>query len=245
MMRMEEIKYDSRYFEAMENRFWSGAHGQRVRDIAGMMQDFGITDVNSRVLDYGGGSGAFSMFCAGEYWLWEPSEAGRTYAAKHYTKATILREGERPAIQFDGILLLDVIEHVREDVQEDLLQRILGAQLAEHGILIVSTDNHGSRFLHGFGKFCQRVDRLLSAEGRTYRWLKRIESRNPHHVRYQDTHIGLRTYSSLTALFANAGYQVLAERHGFFYRSPLSGIVAWLTGWRPLHSVYALSVCKD
>lgn len=239
-----EIKYDRRYFDAMENRFWSGAHGERVRDIAGFMQDFGLGRAEARVLDFGGGSGAFSMFCAGEYWLWEPSEAGRQYATEHYPKAKILREGERPAIKFDGVLLLDVIEHVPENLQRPLIEKLRG-YLAEHGVLIVSTDNHGSRFLYGFGAFCQRVDRLLTSEGRTYRWLKRIESRNPHHVRYQDTHVGLRTHSALLALFENAGYRVLTGRHGFFYRSPFSSLVAWITGWRPLHSVYVLEVCKD
>lgn len=228
----------------MENRFWSGAHGERVRDVARFMLEFALTRADARVLDFGGGSGAFSTFCAGEYWLWEPSAAGREFAACHYPKAKIIREGEQPALHFNGILLLDVIEHIKESEQKRLLEN-LARSIAEHGVLIVSTDNHGSRFLHGFGAFCQRVDRLLTSEGRTYRWLKRIESRNMHHVRYQDTHVGLRTHSELLALFKNTGYQVLAERHGFFYRSPFSGLVAWITGWRPLHSVYVLEVCKD
>lgn len=236
-MDIDEAFYDADYFFYMENRIWTGAHGERLRDIMAF-----VRKQPGRILDYGAGSGYFSWRAhrmGHDVLAWDYSESSRKFIRDHYPDVLVADQVDHISGSFDQIFLFDVIEHVAYERQAPLLED-LRHKLVSGGSIILSTDNVTSWFGRGIGARLQSFDSRISFQGRAYNLIKRSEHKRPYYHRYQDSHIGLLDECGIQELANRSGFDVKRIQHGFFFASLFSSIVAFLFRLRPLHSVYLL-----
>jgi 2-polyprenyl-3-methyl-5-hydroxy-6-metoxy-1,4-benzoquinol methylase len=234
MMKEPEF-YDELYYVSQEQRYYFGAHGERVRDIVAFLPS------GRRILDYGAGAGYFAHQAAlrgNDVTAYDFSPSATKFIASRYPRVRVVGREEELQGRYEAVMLIDVIEHLEYADQAPFLRR-LTERLAPGGRLIVATDNIDSFFeKNRLGRKLQSLDQRLTREGAVYRSIKMGEGRMPYRRRYTDSHVGLLGRDRLIEVFAEAGLTLKRERHGFFYRSPVSWLVSRLFGLRPLHSVY-------
>jgi 2-polyprenyl-3-methyl-5-hydroxy-6-metoxy-1,4-benzoquinol methylase len=245
---IDESFYTNDYFHFMENRYWSGAHQERVSDINSTLP---LADGGGKsALDYGCGSGYFSYCLRKKGYrvdAWDYSSAARRFLAEHYSNSDISLLESAPTVDvsnrtggYDGILLLDVIEHIPHSEQDDFLSHI-ASLMKPGGWLLLSTDNQSSFFMEGLGSMIQKIDMRLTASGRAYRFVKKMEHLRPYYRRYNDSHIGLLSRDELVKkLAAVSNFYLEKEKHGFLFSSPISSLLGLIIRLKPLHSVYLI-----
>lgn len=118
----------------------------RARFFCGVVRQHAARGRSLRVLDIGAGDG----FVGAALMRSLPEGSHVTCYDPHYTPEHLVRfaaacgavrfTAERPAERFDVVLLLDVIEHVQDDVA--LLRDVADGLLAPDGVVIVSVPAH-------------------------------------------------------------------------------------------------------
>jgi ubiquinone/menaquinone biosynthesis C-methylase UbiE len=179
--------YDMEYFISMEYRYFSGAHGSRVRHILKAIGDV----AGKRCLDVG---------CGGGYFTNELAQRGADVTGIDYSPYSIqfacsrypdldLRQQSALALHtfaansLDVVTLLNTIEHISD--HERLLDGIFRV-LKPGGQLVISTDAAGGPW--GQAPLSKLVRRMepLSAEGRAFRLINKVER---YRRRFKDYHI--------------------------------------------------------
>ncbi len=239
----EAIFYDDSYFQALENRYFLGAHGERVRDIVSFLPS------RKHVLDYGAGSGYFAfraLQLENTVVAFDFAPAAVQYMRSHYPTLEIVERKDALKGVYDTILLNDVIEHVDYSEQASFISN-LREHLKAGGRLIVATDNFDSFFFRGrLGKKCLAIDQRISPEGIIYRAIKKGETERPYyHNAYNDSHVGLLGRDKLVRLFKSQGFELVREKHGFLFRTYVSRLISACFGLRPLHSVYEFTLMAE
>lgn len=205
--------YDLEYYISMEYRYRSGAQNSRIRNI---LQAAG--DVRGlRALDIGCGGGFFSheMQMRGaqatgiDYSPFAIQFAKDRFRDIDFRRMSAYELEQLPAHSYDIVTLLDVIEHMGD---HDTLFRGIRHVLKPGGILVVSTDFDDSAWNHGTGKFLMKVSQLFSAQGRAYRFIKKVEAYRKQFRNYHASHIAELSYGELEAEIAGAGFHITAHR---------------------------------
>lgn len=205
--------YDLEYFISMEYRYLSDAHASRVRNILSL-----IGDVNGyRCLDVGGGGGFFAN---------ELKKRGANITGIDYSLSAIrFAESRYPDLDmrlvsayqldcfseqsFDLVTVIDVIEHLsNHSVLVAGIRRIL----KPGGRLIISTDvENGPWSRYPWSVLINR-SLPLSADGRAYRLIMKVESYRRKFKDYHKSHIACLTTTEILDLLGKHNFDVIATR---------------------------------
>ena len=205
--------YDLEYFIAMEYRYFSGAHGSRVRNI---LSSVGKVK-GLRCLDVG---------CGGGYFTYELYRRGADVIGIDYSKYAIEFAKTRfPNIDFriisaydldvlspesfDLVTMIDVIEHISD--QHKVLSKIHKI-LRQKGRLVISTDIEDSPWSKFPLSWLIEKSQLLSAEGRAYKLIKKVESRRRQVKNYHISHISLVSYEEIKKLLESEKFKIIKHR---------------------------------
>lgn len=217
--------YDTEYFISLEYRYFSGAHNGKVENVLSMAGDVS----GKKMLDIGCGGGFFTN----EFHKQGADIAGIDYAKHGIAFAKSRFPGIDFAVcsayalkdfkenEFDMILLLDVIEHVRDQIKVlNEIKRVL----KPNGLLVISTDIEGGLW---FNKFVFRIisfSHIFSKEGRAYRLIKRVESHRRKFKDYHKSHCNAISFESLKNILEKTNFKIKEHRAYPFVRVPVRDI---------------------
>ncbi len=205
--------YDLEYFISMEYRYFSGAHGSRIRNILST-----IGEVKAlRCLDIG---------CGGAYFTNELHKKGANIIGIDYSKHAIrfgktryphldLRVNSAYKLNsfdphsFDLITLIDVIEHINN--HHKLLSEIYRI-LKDNGRLVISTDIENCPWSKP--PFSKLINWLLhfSAEGKAFLLIKKVEAYRKQFKNYHASHISPLTYERIEELLGSENFKIINHR---------------------------------
>lgn len=196
----------------MEYRYFSGAHGSRVRHILAAVGDV----EGKRCLDVGCGGGFFTNELAqrgADVTGIDYSPYGIQFASSRYPdldlrQLSALDLYRFAAESFDVVTLLDTIEHISD--HKRLLNGVLRV-LKPGGKLVISTDDAGSPWNRApLSRWVRRME-PLSAEGRAYRLISKVERYRRRFKDYHVSHIAELSAESLVELLEASGFDILDQ----------------------------------
>lgn len=205
--------YDLEYCLSMEYRYFSGAHGSRVRNILSV-----IGEVKGlRCLDIG---------CGGGYFPSEFQKRGASVIGIDYSRYVIeFGKNRFPYLDlrvqsgydldsfdsgsFDLVTLIDAIEHMSNHHK---VLRGIHRILNSNGRLILSTDVESGPWSKPWLRALINKSLALSSEGRAYRLIKKVESHRRKLKNYHSTHIALLGYKDIVELLESERFRVTAYR---------------------------------
>lgn len=205
--------YDLEYFISMEYRYFSGAHGSRVRNILSS-----IGEVKGlHCLDVG---------CGGGYLTYELYRRGADVIGIDYSKCAIEFAKTRfPNIDFriisaydldifspesfDLVTLIDTIEHISD--QHKVLSGVHKI-LKQKGRLVISTDIEGGPWSKFPLSWLIEKSQLLSADGRAYRLIKKVESYRKQIKNYHVSHVSPLSYEEIKKLLESEQFKIIKHR---------------------------------
>lgn len=205
--------YDLEYFISMEYRYFSGAHGSRVRNVMAAVGDVR----GQRVLDVGCGGGYFTNQLAErgaevigiDYARFGVQFGKNRYPGLDLRVHSALELHTFPESGFDVVTIFDAIEHISD---QETLMRGIHHVLKPGGRVVISTDADDSAWMQPrFGRIMHAFEHL-SAEGRAYRVIKHAEAPRRRHKSYHSSHIANVTTRQLQDLLRAHGFTVMAQR---------------------------------
>jgi ubiquinone/menaquinone biosynthesis C-methylase UbiE len=205
--------YDMEYFISMEYRYFSGAHGSRVRHILAAVGDV----EGKRCLDVGCGGGFFTNELAergADVTGIDYSPYGIQFACSRYPDLDLRQQSALDLYtfaneSFDVVTLLDTIEHISDhDHLLDGIYRIL----KPGGQLVISTDAAGSPWSHApLSKLVRRME-PFSSEGRAFRLINKVERYRRRFKDYHVSHIAELSAESLVVLLEDSGFDIIDQK---------------------------------
>ena len=212
--------YDSEYFLSMEYRYFSGAHGSKVRNILSSIGEVkGLS-----CLDIGCGGGYFANIL---------QQKGANVIGIDYSEHAIkfarsrfpdldLRVNSAYELDsfnhnsFDLVILLDTIEHISD--QPKVISAIYRI-LKQEGRLVISTDIEDGPWNKPSLSKLINISLRLSAEGRAYRLIKKVESHRRQFKNYHLSHVSPLTYKEIEELLGTERFSII--EHSVY---PLVGV---------------------
>lgn len=189
--------YDLEYFISLEYRYFSGAHSSRIRNIfAGVGNLEGL-----RVLDVGSGNG---------YLTYLLRQHGADVLGVNFQQMSAYNISSLGESTFDLVTIFDVIEHLGD---HNTFFREVRRVLKPSGHLAISTDAHDSPWNSGLLKKVIKASQVLSADGRAYRIIKRVEDYRRKKIKdYHESHIAEQGFFELEQTLTNNGFLILEHR---------------------------------
>lgn len=218
--------YDIEYFLSMELRYLSGAHQAKVDLFKEMLPNI----KNKKILDVGCGGGYFTNICAiggAEVIGIDYSESAIQFAKDRYPKldfrvANAQTLNEFSDTSFDVVLLIDVIEHIHD--QLSVLKQIKRI-LRPNGILLISTDLEDSKWNKEKIYPLIWTSYMFSQSGRAYRLIKKVEAPRRQHRSYHDSHVSIKSLDELLSLLKNSDFKNIKFRIYALVRVPLRDLI--------------------
>ncbi len=196
--------YDLEYYLSMELRYLSGAHQAKI--------DLFLKTVGNltgkKVLDLGCGGGYFAYLAkqrGAEVIGVDYSQSAINFAKNRYKDidfrvADALTLKEFSDSTFDLVLLMDVIEHIKnQDESLNEIRRIL----KNEGKLLISTDLDDSPWNKNIWHQLIWRTYMLSKSGRSYLLIKKVEEERRRYKNYHNSHVSVRTLDELKKMLAD------------------------------------------
>ena len=205
--------YDLEYQLSMEYRYLSGAHGSKVRNILSLIEKA----KGLHCLDIGCGGGYFTNILhrrGADVIGIDYSEYAIKFGRSRFPNLDLRVHSayELDSLghsSFDLVTLLDTIEHLGD--QQKVVSGIYGI-LKHDGLLVISTDiEDGPWSKPPLSKLVSGSLRL-SAEGRAYRVIKRVESFRRQFKDYHLSHISPLNYGEIEKLLNSEHCLVIEHR---------------------------------